>query len=306
MKNIIYFLLFAICEFAISQPIVTYHSDHSIGTTADLYLLGGDITAFNQTGAGITWNVTPSTTLTKAGTYESVSPQSTPYSANFPTANLAYKRTITGMGTTYTYLVDSPAELGSVGDEIGGTNSVVWLQKNKLLQYPFSFMESFSATRQTSTGQPEQFTRVYDSYGTLNINNKVYTNIVRVNNPNGNVLWLTTSPVIFPVVMQVSSGGTLVYIEPNNLSDVETVSIQSPFSCVPNPTTDYITVTLSDTHINRGAELLLVNNLGQVVLQSTLSAQSEMINLNGLPSGIYMCVVRNNVGFMHQQKLLVR
>lgn len=306
VKIIMYVLLFVLCEFVYAQPIITYHADHSIGTTADLYLLGGDVTAFEQTGSGLTWNITSNTTIAKAGTYESVTPQSTPYGSNFPTANLAYKRSVTGMGTTYTYLLDSPTDLSSLGDEIGGTKPTLWTQKDKVLQYPFAYSESFNATRQSSTGQPESYIRTYDAYGTLTINNKSYSNVVRINKSNGNSIWFLTTPVLFPLLIQVGSNNTILYLEPNNLTSVETVTTSPFISFAPNPATEYMTITLSDEHRDKGTELLLLNNVGQCVLQTTIETNSAKVAVHGLASGMYLGIIRSNNSVVYQQTLIIR
>ncbi len=304
----IFILLFAVFLITAlstaAQPVLSRPARTALGTQADLYLINDSLATINSTGADVQWDGS-TLKITKAGTYEAVDPKSTPYASNFSNSNLAYKRSINGLGTTYTYFIDSSTELNALGDEIGGSKPVVWKQYDKIVQYPFHYLDSFATTRQTSVDPAEEFVRTYDAYGTLRMNNKVYNNVVRIKKNNGNALWLLTSPVTFPVLIQVGSNNTLLYIEPTNIVDAVDDLRATAAGCkgsdntvviLPCPAIDNALIQLQGREILEEIGYFVFDNVGRMVLSGVLYGNNGAVSTTTLESGVYQVQLRSTTG----------
>jgi hypothetical protein len=64
-------------------------------------------------------------------------------------------------------------------------------------------------------------------------------------------------------------------------------------SLMPNPTTDFVKVTMSDKGIK---EVKIINLLGQVEWNTTTSEQSVTIPVDNFPTGIYLVEVSSKKG----------
>jgi len=198
-----------------AQPVLNYSSAHSIGTQSDLYYIYGTTTALAQSGENVTWDLTASG-CQSVGTFNAVDPSTTPYTSSYSTANLAYELDVTGYSLSYVYFIDSPTEKNVMAEDIGGTSPVIYTDYDKSVIYPFNFSENYSDISQTSTGSPISAVATYDAYGTLIINGKTYTNVIRISKTTGEIVWYITSPVNFPVIWM--SGGNYYYNEPTILA----------------------------------------------------------------------------------------
>ena len=82
------------------------------------------------------------------------------------------------------------------------------------------------------------------------------------------------------------------YHQQNNL---ETFSFNdnqhSLINFYPNPVVDFITLK---SDFNNNEKYLILNNLGQIVLDGEIRNNLEIINLSNLSSGIYVLKVKNN------------
>jgi hypothetical protein len=292
--------LLSVCMF--SQPVLTYDGSHGIGTQCNMYVIGGSVTSLQQTGPGLTWNLS-SNSLNQVGTFNLVDPSGTPGGSSYPTANLSFQQTVTGQGTTYTYLVDSPTELNSIADNIGGSNPTIWTQYDKLFEYPFNYLDSFACTRQAAGSSPEPFVRKYDAYGTITINGKTYNNVVRVTKTPGNSIWLNTSP-IFPIILQANST-TYLYNEPSTLSGINSPLSAAAVSVFPNPAHGKFILSVSSTRIGEENLFILTNALGKSVKQISIKELMTECNISDLPAGIYFYQVNGENGIMAKGKVVV-
>lgn len=288
MKEKLLSAIMALSAIAFAQPTFNYNSNHSIGNTSILYIIGGATTPLQQTGAAVTWDLS-SNTVTQSGIFDIVDPATTPNGANYPSANTCFKQTVTGQGTTYTYMVDSTSILYSIATGIGGSNPTIWTQRDKLLSYPFNYMNSFSSVRQSSMGSPESFTRTYDAYGTLIVNGKTYNNVIRIAKNPGNAMWFTTSPVWFPIIIQINST-TFIYNEPTFVMGIngQSNTVVNMF-IHPNPAQDKVKISTNGT-INK---VEVINLAGE--LQKTELNINE-INISDLSQGMYFIKIYSNKG----------
>ena len=93
----------------------------------------------------------------------------------------------------------------------------------------------------------------------------------------------------FPLILEYPEQASIYQ---NNL---ETFSFNdNQYSLInfhPNPVVDFITLR---SNFNKNEKYLIVNNLGQIVLDGEIKNNLEIINLSYLSPGIYMLKVKNN------------
>ena len=78
---------------------------------------------------------------------------------------------------------------------------------------------------------------------------------------------------------------------------VETVNeTSSAISVFPNPASDMITIAITDKTVHQNMRVVIVNALGETVLQEALPANGS-VSIAGLASGIYSCQIWNGEGF---------
>jgi len=280
------FIFSSIITFA--QPSIVYDESHSIGITGDLYIISGTTTSLQQLGSNLIWDFSTNT-ITLAGSFNILDPATTPEGVNYPDANTCLKQQISGQGENYTYVTDTPTELLSLAAEIGGNNATVWIQPDKLIEYPFNYLDSFESTRQSSTGFPQTFTRTFDAYGTLIINGNTYTDVVRVNREPGYAVWYTSSPTWFPIIIEISES-FYSYNEPDfSASTAEYKNSISDISIYPNPSRDIAMISVSNELV--GHNLFVYDSMGKMVQYETIKNTNQQISTGSLPSGIYTLVV---------------
>ena len=264
----------------IAQPVLNYSSTHSIGTQSTMYYIGGTTTPILQSGANVSCDLS-SNTLSPLGTFNVVNPSSTPFSSSYPTANVAYEINSTSSGFSYVYLIDSPSEQYKVAENIGGTNPVIYSTYKKAIQYPYKYSDSFSSTFQTTTGSPLIHTSTYDAYGTLTINNKTYTNVIRISGSGGGITWILTTPVAFPIIWK--SDGYYFYNEPTAYAGIDNLNANTQLFIYPNPATDGFYIGLD----GKNANVSIFNMNGMLVL-STTAVDKAFINISALTRGMYI------------------
>ena len=82
-----------------------------------------------------------------------------------------------------------------------------------------------------------------------------------------------------------------------NISDNETVKIY------PNPANDFLNIDCG-TFNDKNAKLEIINNLGQVVYQSTITNSQSKINIEQLSKGIYIVQIESETKIIGRSKLI--
>ena len=91
------------------------------------------------------------------------------------------------------------------------------------------------------------------------------------------------------------------------ITDAEEVErIKADFDISPNPTGGAIKITYqgTDRHKIRNAQIKVHDNIGRLVLQESFDGDSSELELNNLPSGIYLVSIMNNGGTIYMSKIL--
>ena len=302
MKKFLLITLVALSLNAIAQPVLKYNSSHSIGMQSTMYLFTNS-TDLQQTGPDQLWNLSLSA-LSQAGNFDFVDPATTPFGADYPKANLCFKQTVTGKGTSYTYLIDSPTELNAIADNINTTKPTVWIKYDKIVQYPLNYTNSYVVDRQSSTGALESSTRTYDAYGTLMINGKIYTDVIRVTKTPGNSIWFITKPVMFPIIIQTKDLNYL-YNEPTTSTGVEDYSFLNQIAVYPNPAKNKFVVELPNFDIQNNLKLNLLNVFGQEITQVSINSTLTTIDIQTLAPGMYIYQIKDKNKVLKSDKIIV-
>jgi hypothetical protein len=295
--------LFAIANFIalniLSQPVLNYSPTHSIGTEGNIYLIPGAPSQLQLTGANINWDFS-TLNLTQVGTFGMIDPSQTSYFSQFPNANLSFNQNLLS-GQTYAMLLDSPTELSVIASDLGSSSEDIYASGfyDKLANYPFNFNDSFTHTRQEVGGVPEQFTRVYDAYGTLTINGTSWNNVIRIKKIDGNALWFITSPVMYPVIIQ--SSNTYVYNEPATFTKIGALQ-KNDIIMYPNPAAE-ITTIQSDNLVN--SRVIVTDLRGKVVFEEICNQTFLNIHLDKFSSGLYSVSIIKNQEIIHSKLQVV-
>ena len=303
MKKLLLITLVAFSINAIAQPVLKYNSNHSIGTQSIMYMITGSTTQLQQTGGDQLWDLSLNT-LTQGGNFDFVDPTTTPFGADYSKANLCFKQTVTGKGVSYTYLIDSPTELNAIADNINTTKPNVWIKYDKIVQYPLNYTNSYVVSRQSTTGAVETSTRTYDAYGTLMINGKIYTKVIRVTKTPGNSIWFITSPVMFPILIQGNSS-SYFYNEPTVFTGTADFTSMNQMAVYPNPAKNKFIVELPNFDLPNKLNLNLLNVFGQEIKQVAINSTLTTIDIQNLAPGMYIYQIKDENKVMKSDKIIV-
>lgn len=303
MKKFLLITLTVLSLSSFAQPVLKYNSNHSIGTQSIMYMITGNTTQLQQTGGDQLWDLSLNT-LTQGGNFDFVDPATTPFGADYPAANLCIKQTVTGKGISYTYLIDSPTELNAIADNINTTKPNVWIKYDKIVQYPLNYTNSYVVSRQSTTGAVETSTRTYDAYGTLMINGKIYTKVIRVTKTPGNSVWFTTTPVMFPILIQGSSS-SYFYNEPIVFTGTADLTSINQIAVYPNPAKNKFVVEIPNFDIQNNLNLNLLNVFGQEIKQVSINSTLTTIDIENLAPGVYIYQIKDENKVLKSDKIVV-
>ncbi len=317
MKKIVLTLfLFLVIAAAKSQPTLTQANQApAVGNVFVSYV--ADTSAQpGSAGANQTWtfsslNIT-STTIVQSF----VTPSSTPYASSFPAANVA--NSIMG---SYEYLTSSSSSLILRGAYSGGGNTT-FTNTCTEFTYPFTYNTSVSNSSLTGTFTAGTFTgsssTLGDAHGTLVINGRTYSNVLRVKviqsidfdyGSMGHLISNTATYYWYdgthknPLLEISTSNSTgvvtghskFVYVSDfaTGVSDVSDLSFH--LDVFPNPSKGKVCLQFENdnrSHIT----VSLYNTMGSLVLQKDLGELSpaphtEPIDLENVSKGIYVMVI---------------
>ncbi len=185
-------------------------------------------------GANQTWDFTALTPLagTTATQYTYIAATGTPYTAEFPTANIVAK--IAGDTAIYSYFNKGSGDLALLG-----TASLAFLQKytnpNVVLETPLTFNGSFSDdyayTIDANTGflfnSEGSQTVTYDAYGTLKTPSGTFTNAIRTKSVSSESDSTEISGVVLITQTDIT---TYNWFVPNQSGAVVSINYTSGFS----------------------------------------------------------------------------
>lgn len=190
-------LITCISTYAIAQPTFTTAHISTAGKSFTFYQVDTVNLLQGNAGANQTWNFSSFATITPATVATYKTPSNTPYSASFPTANLASETPQTGgVGPSYEYYTSTGNSFSKIGvatqlDPSDPYSIYNYSNAEQLFSLPFTYQSAFTdsyvgQTFITSGGiSLNQYRQGYvsvaaDAYGTLTTLAGTFTNCLRV------------------------------------------------------------------------------------------------------------------------------
>ena len=332
-KNLLFSLTtFFFVPFLSAQVTLTY-ATHGIvvGDAYTVFDANSATTNPGSSGINQTWNFSNITVDTNSSsTTIFVNPATTPYTANFPIANLAGKRGI----DNYFYYISTSTSLIYLG-YANPFDTVVYSDPEMVSQYPFAITNNFSDPWTFLNDSIYEFGSVYqeaDGTGTLILPSGNYS-VLRVTTGSGyedssatsdfltsktstqwysatSKFWLFTINN-YTVTDLLSTGvgsyseiiinSSVVGMNENNSSPIH-------FDLFPNPTTENANLNFTIAE-NQQVNILVSDLQGRTILNINRGELSpgdytETIDLSTLPKGMYMVNVKGEKSFA-SRKLIV-
>ncbi len=321
-----------------AQPTLNYPANApSIGDEINMqYVDHGGLTP-GASGAGVSWDFG---TLTHGDQMQIlvVDPTTTPYSGDFPTADVAFSTG--GIAYAYNKIDNSGMYILGFGADTGGVVILnVYTNMETMITFPFTFNSTFNDDFKggfVATGvdvrQSGTVTTTGDAYGTITLPIGTFNNVLRIKSERTQV----DSIFLGAMFLQATVSSTVLYNWYTSSSSTPLFSLQTdnagaPTSAYyaegttgiddsktqitnmmvyPNPATDNLTVSYSidfDAEVN----ISVVNLLGQKVLSEQKQYQqsgaiTESIDISNIPAGIYYVQVSSGNKSLLTQKLLIK
>jgi len=290
MKNIFFSLALISSSFAFAQPIIL--NGDNIATPAYSYPVKVNLgySGSVATGANQTWDFSTITGMS-AGAITIYDPASTMLGSNFLNSNFGFL-----VVNMYSYLQITPTEMLEHAETITsmGDTYDYSLNSKKILQFPFSYGNSFIDSYETSS-MAYDVEVTYSGYGTLILpGGLTYENVVLVSEISpltDEYRWYTTNPLMSIVIFR-EQDGVLVWIEADPTLSV-TENQSATFNVFPNPVSDMLTIETSNNSDLCLIELYTIDGKLIKTVESSFQNGSMSISTSELEQGSYVLVIGN-------------
>ncbi|MEZ5014024.1 MAG: T9SS type A sorting domain-containing protein [Chitinophagales bacterium] len=327
-KHYIFFLAWMGISVLQAQPVLTSAEVGSIGDDINLKAYNNAGFDPGAGGAGVTWDFSDITVSAGSGSYSFVDPAKTGDGGAFPGANIAASD---GLGN-FTYFSLTGTSYSLYGASAGGV-IVPYSDPEKLLQFPFHFMDEFTDHLHAEFTSGVDFVRdgditvEVDGYGTLKLPSGTYTNVLRVKAvedyqdvPDGIPLtyeylfteyyWYrpgTVGPLLEYFNQDVTIGGAPSNYKSLYVNDdiVLQINDQIPgaelVSVWPNPATAIVHIGGYD--LTGATDYSVTDMTGKSIVPITAvpGMYGFDIDLSQLPAGIYMLELITPGGLVNRQ-----
>ena len=240
-------------------------------------------------GANQVWDFTTAFLYTDGNSYQALDPGTSPFAADFPTANNVALRTSSG-SEYYFYYNNLPDRLEAVADGISslGSYDIFTPNPKTKLKFPFAFGESVVDTYTYVGGGSGEITVTYDGYGTLITPLGTVNDAVRIKTQEtgGNTYynWYSLSPLLR--VFTYGQGDLEWYGLP--LTSVPEQDAAPVVSVFPNPTTGQTVIQMGAEQLRNEPVLTLTTSVGQQVYQTRLTRTSTILQRGDRANGVYL------------------
>lgn len=288
MKKLFISLALISSAFASAQPVIV--NGDNIATTSYSYPVKVNLgySGSVAVGANQTWDFSSETGVS-AGAITIYDPSTTPLGSNFLNSNFGFL-----VVNMYSYLEITPTEMLEHAETITsmGDPYDYSLGSKKILQFPFSYGNSFTDSYATSS-MLHDVEVTYAGYGTLILpGGLTFENVVLVSemsNLTNEYRWYTTDPLMSIVIFR-EQDGVLVWIEADpslSIKENETSSLH----VFPNPVNDILTIERSSAADLAQIEIYSIN--GKLIKTTEPSFQNGSMNLStsDLEKGSYVLVI---------------
>lgn len=268
-----------------AQVTLTYSMLDQAGVTASMHLVTNPGSATPPSdGINQTWDYS-GLMLTQLGSMNLTPAAGTPYAASYPAANWAFAQTVSGFGTTYTYLDIDATGFEIVVDEVPDSPNP-YSDPKRVLQFPLSYGGSFTDTYVDTQGSGSA-TWTYNGHGTAITPLGTYPNAVKLTSTEGDLLIWNTNP-LYPLV--IADGSDVLVYGPSITSVEELPGLA--LTLTPNPCED----ELSLRNIGTGHAWSIVDAQGRQVLAGRTTATDLVVDVRELLPGTYALQVQTTEG----------
>lgn len=320
-------LLAIIVSSTTAQPILTKNLNHDLGDYYEVEVcdtLG--MSAGMHTGPNTTWNLTLNVTGNQ--TFSFIDRNLTNSGMQFTDANLTYKNQAMNW---YTFYKKTATELREVAHELGGAASLVFATYPRDAVWPFTYNDSFYDTVACTLPKTNQngihySSCIADGYGTLNVNGKTYTNVLRtfttyqvVDLSNNNIeytertRWWDTAhkaPLIDIYGFTLGSSGAYTYwvhiLKKETLGGIK--ELTNRYSNIAARTQNGQLYLKGELEAGKEYQMHLYNYAGQRIKSQTFTVTSGQFAtaIPDMPSGVYFIQLQERgeapgyIKFFHQ------
>jgi len=319
-----YAIIAAICLLSLgltAQSVITYNGNAP--QTGEEYNYAGTNGSFDPSpsGAGQNWDFSGITPMFSQ-TVISVTPESTPFADVFPEATIAFHAP--GDNESYNYSQVSTSELRNVGMGFnpGNENGFIihYTDAVKLMQYPFSFNDSYSdsyfaaysITEGMETHEWGNITVTADAWGSVSTPANTYDNTLRVKSEytyidsvwvSGIFLYANTytqthyewynatshTPVMS---VNITEDGTTVGYRTEPVTGIEEGLFDVQINVYPNPAADRIYVELPEGS-KENTNMYIFSLEGKLVAQLKNTGSDRFsADISTLAPGEYMILIK--------------
>lgn len=239
-------------------------------------------------GANQVWDFSTAFLFTDGNSYQALDPGTSPFAADFPTANNVALRTSSG-SEYYFYYNNLPDRLEAAADGISSLDSYDIFTPNPKtkLKFPFAFGESVVDTYAYVGGGSGEITVTYDGYGTLITPLGTVNHAVRIKTQEtgGNTYydWYSINPLLR--VFTYGGGDLECYGLP--LTGVPEQHTAPVISVFPNPTNDQVVIQVDAEQLQFHLVLSLTDAMGQQVYQTPLTRTTTTLPRGDRANGVY-------------------
>lgn len=281
-----YTLLSLLCSplLLAAQPVVQFAQVDLIGRSYAVHgITSGGSSDPTVNGADVTWDFNSATLAMNAGSTAFFAPANTPYSASYPTSDVAQVFT-SPEGTVYNYMSLGSAALEVLADGVGGDAPTIYTNPKTVLAFPLSYGETFTDTYEVD-GITHDVSRTYAGYGTVILSVGTFTNVVKIASSTGVTDFYLTNPMQ-PLLHLENGFNIVMQAGPVGMAENEApVALQA----FPSPATDVVTVR----GVGTGGTWQVLDVQGRVHATGNVLANDLQIPVAHLAAGTYMVQVRN-------------
>lgn len=295
MKNTLLFLSIFWLLHANAQPVITSNNTlPAIGT-----VIPAKQSAFfnfnTPKGENVIWDFS-ALNWTNGGTFSIVKPSDAKDASSYPNANYVMKYAFPSSSLeSFQFFKNSSTRLETHGISGTGVSPTFYIPPALTLPYPFNYLDSTTNTFSIGTISFTQTLR-YDAYGTLKINGKSYTNVVRVHSHMTGLpdsyIWYNLSPLT-QLLNQTVNDSILnfmdVPVNSNRMDGAENDAI----TIEPNPATEMLLFNHLGPH---HYTLKIISMMGQELYRQNLNSTHNTVPINNLKTGPYIYELASEEG----------
>lgn len=289
MKNILTIFSCSMVLAGSAQTSLQYANWQAAGQSLTMYVLTdpGNAQAPSP-GMNQTWDYS-SVTFAQAGMAAIAPAAGTPYAATYPEANYVYAVTVTGLPTTYNYMLVNSTSVQNVATDVPA-DANVYTDYNQILQFPIAFGGSYTDSY-VSPDNTGSSTWLCAGDGTLITSFGTFPDQVLMHDQDNDDLVFWNSDPIYPRMISNSDG--VLFFMPASVGSNEHGSISQPSTVFPNPATTAITVI----GVAEDSSWRIIDLQGrQLMSGDRMTALDRTINIETLAAGQYLFISESDRG----------